>query len=283
MQKPNEEKIEQWCNFIVDHLYANDLIAYRDLKKTGKRELNGFYSKEKQKECCLQMLLSLESNDYDTFYYTDIKKIKNCNKYDNFEGDKNPPNYKIMESDEKSSFYRNPKKDSKFKKMTNRQYLQWRLEHIKDGYGEHIPEEPISLIETIGYALSSLIGVSLFLVPNTLTLITILTWILNIFAVATLISFIVCNLSLYFLIPAAVVYGLSVLASCIHIGCRYKEGNVKYQGFISPYNDIMEYLNQSKPPESLEAKMSKASEEDKKYKATNQNTEYESYLAEYYE
>ena len=37
MQKPNEEKIEQWCEFISSHLYEHDLIAFRkNVEKEAK-------------------------------------------------------------------------------------------------------------------------------------------------------------------------------------------------------------------------------------------------------
>ncbi|MBQ9491196.1 MAG: hypothetical protein IJU86_00245, partial [Firmicutes bacterium] len=187
------------------------------------------------------------------FYLTDIAEIKNYNEYMNFKGDKNSSDYQTMESRAYSLLDENPEKSNKFAKMTNRQYLQWRLKVIKDGHGQHMPEESISLKATIGLAFLSLIGMYWFFAPKTKPSIKILMGILTLFAVATLISFIVCNLSLYFLIPAAIVYGLFVLASCIHVGLRRYKENVKYQEeFGNTYNEIMTYLNRAEQHEPLE-------------------------------
>ena len=122
---------------------------------------------------------------------------------------------------------------------------------IKDGHGQHIPEEPISLKATIGLAFLSLIGIYWFFAHKTKPSIKILMGILNLFVVPALVCAIVFDLSLYFLIPAAIVYGLFVLAGCIHVGLRRYKENVKY----NVYNELMEYLNQTEPQKPLEDKI----------------------------
>lgn len=82
--------------------------------------------------------------------------------------------------------------------------------------------------------------------------------VLNLLTVAALVCSIVLNLSIYFLLPAAIVYGLFAIADCIHVGCkRYKE-NVEYQTkFGNTYNELMAYLKQgqTKPLESVNNKI----------------------------
>ena len=259
MQKPNEEKIEQWCNFIVDHLYANDLIAYRDLKKTEKHKFTYHHEKTKQKYWCMQMFSKLDECLFNALYYVNIKKIQDFNNYLNkqyTDEGKNTSNLS-HEIRVRALTHLDLANENKYlAKMTNRQYLQWRLKHIKDGYGEHIQEAPISLKATIGLAFSSLIGIYWFFTLKTKPSTKILMGILNLFVVAVLICAIVLNLSIYILIPTAIFYGLFVLASCIHIGCkRYKE-IVKYQEeFGNTYDAIITYLNQAEPQKPLEDKI----------------------------
>ena len=241
MHKPSEEKIEQWCEFIVDHLYVNDLMAFRDLQNTEKYQFSCPKEKTKQKSCCMQMFSNLDNHDYNAFYLTDIDEIKNVNKYMNFKGDKNSPDYQAMKSRADSLLDENPEKSNKFAKMTNREYLKWRLGVIND------EQKPISIKKTTGLAFLSLIGIYWFFAPKTKPSIKILMGILNLFVVPALVCAIVFDLSLYFLIPAAIVYGLFVLAGCIHVGLRrYKE-----EEFSNTCNELMEYLNQTEPPKSL--------------------------------
>ncbi len=229
--KPSEEKINQWSKFISSHLYEYDLIAFRkNVEKKAK--LTTAKEATKKEERCKKMLSNLDSNDeYDASYLIDAEEIKNFNDLANCGQQNSTP---LLGED--------PEKSNKFEKMTNRQYLRWRLGVINDKQ-----EKPISIKKTTGLAFLSLIGMYWFFTPKTKPSIKILMGILNLFVVATLISFIVLNLSLYFLISAAIVYGLFVLADCIHVGLkRYSE-----EEFGNTYNEIMKYLNQSEPPKSL--------------------------------
>ncbi len=151
MQKPNEEKIEQWCEFIVDHLYVNDLMAFRDLQNTEKYQFTYHKKQTKQKSCCMRMFSNLDNYDYNAFYLTYIDEIKNVDKWQVF--GKNLPDYQAMESRIKSLLDKNPAESDKFKKMTNRQYLKWRLGVIND------EQKPISIKKTTGLAFLSLIGI----------------------------------------------------------------------------------------------------------------------------
>ena len=261
MQKPSEEKIEQWCEFINQYLYDYDFINFMNAGVYFGNEFKFTCRyKGKRKKYLLDMFddLDIFGNSRQIksiFYLTDIAEIKNFNEYMNLKGDENSPDYQAMKSRADSLLDENPEKSNKFAKMTNRQYLKWRLGVIKDKNTTHRPEAPISLKATIGLAFLSLIGMYWFFTPKTKPSIKILMGILNLFVVAVLICAIVLNLSIYILIPTAIFYGLFVLASCIHIGCkRYKE-NVKYEEFGDTYNEIMEYLNQTEPPKSLDNKI----------------------------
>ncbi len=256
MQKPNEEKIEQWCEFINQYLYDYDFINFMNAGVYFGNEFKFTCRyKGKRKKYLLDMFDDLDifgnSRQIESiFYLTDIAEIKNFNEYMNFKGDENSPDYQAMNSRADSLLDENPEKSNKFAKMTNRQYLQWRLKVIKDGHGQHMPEESISLKATIGLAFLSLIGMYWFFAPKTKPSIKILMGILNLFVVAAFVCAIVLNLSLYFLISAAIVYGLFVLAGCIHGLKRYSE-NVKYQDFTNSYNEIMKYLGPTEPIDSL--------------------------------
>ena len=162
-----------------------------------------------------------------------------------------------MNSRVNSLFSKDLEKDSRFKKMTNREYLKWRLEVIN---GEI---KPISIRATIGLAFLSLIGVYWFFPSKTKPPIKILMGILNLFAVAALVCAIVLNLSLYFLVAAAIVYGLFVLASCIHVGLRRYKEDVEYQEeFVNTYNEIMGYLDQAKQHKSVVNKINDIQEKE---------------------
>ena len=249
MQTPSGKKINQWCEFISSHLYVHDLMAFRFIN--NKQLVFSCMGPKGRKRLLSIMLSNLDDNSFDALYLTDIDEIKNYNKYADFKGDKDSPDYKNMQSRVNSLLDENPEKSNKFAKMTNREYLKWRLKVIKDGHGEHIPEAPISLKATIGLAFLSLIGIYWFFAHKTKPSIKILMGILNLFVVPALVCAIVFDLSLYFLIPAAIVYGLFVLAGCIHVGLRRYKENVKYQEeFGNTYNELMEYLNTEKPPKN---------------------------------
>ena len=249
--KPSEEKINQWSEFINQYLYDYDFINFMNAGVYFGNEFKFTWRyKGKRKKYLLDMFDDLDifgnSRQIESiFYLTDIAEIKNFNEYMNFKGDENSPDYQAMKSRADSLLDENPEKSNKFAKMTNRQYLQWRLKVIKDG------QKPISIKKTTGLAFLSLIGMYWFFTPKTKPSIKILMGVLNSLVVEALVCAIVLNLSLYFLISAAIVYGLFVLAGCIHVGLRrYKE--IKYQEeFGNVYNELMEYLNQTEPPKSL--------------------------------
>ena len=182
------------------------------------------------------MLSNLDSNgECDPAYLIDAEEIKNFNDLANRGQQNSTP---LLGED--------PEKSNKFKKMTNRQYLQWRLGVINDKQ-----EKPISIKKTTGLAFLSLIGMYWFFTPKTKPSIKILMGVLNSLVVEALVCAIVLNLSLYSLISAAIVYGLFVLAGCIHVGLRRYKENVKYQEkFGNVYNGLMEYLNTEKPPKN---------------------------------
>ena len=182
------------------------------------------------------MLSNLDSNgECDPAYLIDAEEIKNFNDLANRGQQNSTP---LLGED--------PEKSNKFKKMTNRQYLQWRLGVINDKQ-----EKPISIKKTTGLAFLSLIGMYWFFTPKTKPSIKILMGVLNSLVVEALVCAIVLNLSLYSLISAAIVYGLFVLAGCIHVGLRRYKENVKYQEeFGNTYNELMEYLNTEKPPKN---------------------------------
>ena len=264
--KPSEEKINQWSEFINQYLYDYDFINFMNAGVYSSNEFKFAYrDKGKRKKCLLNMFDDLDifgnSRQIESiFYLTDIAEIKNFNEYMNFKGDENSPDYQAMESRAYSLRDENPEKSNKFAKMTNREYLKWRLKVIKDGHGQHMPEESISLKATIGLAFLSLIGMYWFFTPKTKLSIKILMGILNLFVVPAFVCAIVFDLSLYFLIPAAVVYGLLVLASCMHFGLNrfYNHAknqdlliNTNDQEFINTYDEIMDYLNYETLPESI--------------------------------
>ena len=182
------------------------------------------------------MLSNLDSNgECDPAYLIDAEEIKNFNDLANRGQQNSTP---LLGED--------PEKSNKFKKMTNRQYLQWRLGVINDKQ-----EKPISIKKTTGLAFLSLIGMYWFFTPKTKPSIKILMGVLNSLVVEALVCAIVLNLSLYSLISAAIVYGLFVLAGCIHVGLRRYKEIVKYQEkFGNVYNGLMEYLNTEKPPKN---------------------------------
>ena len=66
------------------------------------------------------MLSNLDDNNFGALYLTDIDEIKNYNKYADFKGDKDSPDYKNMQSRVNSLLDENPEKSNKFAKMTNR-------------------------------------------------------------------------------------------------------------------------------------------------------------------
>ena len=133
-----------------------------------------------QKEECKKMLSNLDSNgECDPAYLIDAKEIKNFNDLASRRQQGSSP-----------LFNEDPEKSNKFAKMTNRQYLQWRLKVIKDG------QKPISIKKTTGLAFLSLIGIYWFFAPKTKPSIKILMGILNLFVVAALVCAIVLNLSL---------------------------------------------------------------------------------------
>ena len=267
MQEPSEEKINKWCEFIQQYLYDYDFINFMNAGTyTGDDFKFMLRTKDKQKKYLIAMFDNLDifgnSREIKSMLYlVDIEEIKNFNEYMNFEGDKNLPDYKNMQS-HVCSLLEKPESNNKFKKMTNREYLKWRLENINDEKKpisvkawrlENINDEkkPISVKATIGLAFSSLVGVYWFFTTKTKPSIKISVGILNLLVVAALVCAVVLNLSIYFLLPAAIVYGLFAIADCIHVGLSRFYNHAKNQEFINTYDEIMDYLNYETLPESI--------------------------------
>ena len=77
--KPSEEKINQWSEFISSYLYEHDLMAFRSLLQESPNQFAIANNKKIQKEHCEQMLSNLNNNNHNAFYLTDIEEIKNIN------------------------------------------------------------------------------------------------------------------------------------------------------------------------------------------------------------
>lgn len=259
MQEPSEEKINKWfkfihCNITVFRGGERGEVLVATLSKDAFYKEISTNNIDKEAD----FLTDVESIKSINNSLDELAKVKNTNVIDNINWESVGFKEDFIEV-AKKAYYKNA-----HKKMTLRKYLKWRLEVI-DGEIKPTSVKKAVLAAFIGSLFAMYWIVACFSRPPELPrlLIRILMGILNLFAVAALVCSIVFNLPLYFLISAAIVYGLFIIANCIDNGLGFYRENVEYQSKFrdayayDTYNEFIAYLKQgqTKAPRSLNNKI----------------------------
>ena len=242
LSESNDQKINQWCDFIQEHLSVRSIAIFTPSKE-NKNEMACAFLQPKY----LFNYISNYSNEKD--FLINVESIKEISKIFPIDTNKitageDIPDYEQKKKQFSSTVMEKYDDSESHKQMTFGEYLKWRLETINNEM------KPFSVKSMIGLATASFFGLYWIFTTETKQLKRILLGILNALAVTGLIFAVTLH---YMLIPAAIFYSLFVIANCIHIGFRKYKENIRYKEFYNngTYNELINYLNQKKDRNSI--------------------------------